>query len=55
LLLGTAVITATKAALWTDGRYYLQAEKQMDSNWTLMKDGQFVFENKGTRKFKILV
>lgn len=36
---GTAVITENKAALWTDGRYYLQAEKQMDSNWTLMKDG----------------
>ncbi|XP_062591961.1 xaa-Pro aminopeptidase 1-like [Saccostrea cucullata] len=37
---GTAVITAEKAALWTDGRYFLQAEKQLDENWTLMKDGQ---------------
>lgn len=36
---GTAVITQQKAALWTDGRYYLQAEKQLDSNWILMKDG----------------
>ncbi|XP_071167709.1 LOW QUALITY PROTEIN: xaa-Pro aminopeptidase 1-like [Mytilus edulis] len=36
---GTAVITNDKAALWTDGRYYLQAEKQIDSNWILMKDG----------------
>lgn len=36
---GTAVITETNAALWTDGRYYLQAEKELDSNWTLMKDG----------------
>ena len=36
---GFAVITQTAAALWTDGRYYLQAEKQLDSNWTLMKAG----------------
>ena len=36
---GTAIVTETKAALWTDGRYYLQAERQLDSNWTLMKDG----------------
>ena len=26
----------------TDGRYYLQAEKQLDSNWTLMKDGMYI-------------
>jgi hypothetical protein len=38
---GTAIVTATKAALWTDGRYYLAAERQMDSNWTLMKDGGY--------------
>lgn len=37
---GTAVITLDKAALWTDGRYHLQASKQLDlTNWTLMKDG----------------
>lgn len=36
---GTAVITADKALLWTDGRYYQQALKQLDSNWTLMKEG----------------
>lgn len=29
----------TDAALWTDGRYFLQAEKQLDKNWTLMKAG----------------
>jgi len=29
-----------KAALWTDGRYHLQASEQLDpSSWTLMKDG----------------
>ena len=39
LYTGTAVITEKEAALWTDGRYYLQAENQLDSNWTLMKDG----------------
>ncbi|KAH3787307.1 hypothetical protein DPMN_165428 [Dreissena polymorpha] len=36
---GTAVVTDHEACLWTDGRYFLQAEKQMDSNWTLMKEG----------------
>ncbi|XP_033244647.1 xaa-Pro aminopeptidase ApepP isoform X4 [Drosophila miranda] len=36
---GTAVITRNSALLWTDGRYYQQAEKQLDSNWILMKDG----------------
>lgn len=37
---GTAIITLEKAALWTDGRYHLQASKQLDLNhWILMKDG----------------
>ncbi|XP_060520725.1 xaa-Pro aminopeptidase 1 isoform X2 [Cylas formicarius] len=36
---GTALITQNKALMWTDGRYYLQASKQMDSNWLLMKEG----------------
>ena len=36
---GTAIVTEDKAALWTDGRYFLQAESQLDSNWILMKDG----------------
>lgn len=36
---GTAVITQEKAALWTDGRYFLQAEKELDSSWVLMKMG----------------
>jgi len=40
-IIGTAVVTETKAAMWTDGRYYLQARAQMDDNWTLMKDGTF--------------
>ncbi|KAK8768947.1 aminopeptidase P isoform X1 [Amblyomma americanum] len=36
---GTAIVTEDHAALWTDGRYFLQAEQQLDSNWVLMKDG----------------
>ena len=36
---GSAVITPKQALMWTDGRYYLQAQKEMDSNWVLMKDG----------------
>lgn len=32
-------MTSNEAALWTDGRYFLQAEKQLDSNWKLMKAG----------------
>lgn len=34
---GTAVVLEDKAGLWTDGRYFLQAERQLDSNWILMK------------------
>ena len=37
---GTAVVTANKAVLWTDGRYYLQADQQLDCHWILMKSGQ---------------
>lgn len=36
---GTAIVTDRDAALWTDGRYYLQASNEMDDNWTLMKQG----------------
>ncbi|KAG8523419.1 Xaa-Pro aminopeptidase 2 [Galemys pyrenaicus] len=34
---GTAVVTMGKAALWTDSRYWTQAERQMDCNWELHK------------------
>ncbi len=38
--LGFAIVTLQKAALWTDGRYFLQANQQLDSaSWTLMKAG----------------
>uniref|UniRef100_A0A8V0Z6G8 Xaa-Pro aminopeptidase 1 n=1 Tax=Gallus gallus TaxID=9031 RepID=A0A8V0Z6G8_CHICK len=36
---GTAIVTEQHAAMWTDGRYFLQAANQMDNNWTLMKMG----------------
>ncbi|KAL7126430.1 hypothetical protein ABFS83_14G186600 [Erythranthe nasuta] len=36
---GTAVVTKDKAALWTDGRYFLQAEQQLTSGWSLMRAG----------------
>ena len=39
---GTGIITQNnEALLWTDARYYIQAEQQIDENWTLMKDGLF--------------
>jgi Xaa-Pro aminopeptidase len=40
---GTAIITSAEHAncyLWTDGRYYQQAEKQLQLPWLLMKDRQ---------------
>jgi hypothetical protein len=36
---GTAIISLSKAALSTDGRYFNQAAKQLDSNWELLKRG----------------
>eukprot|EP00090_Calanus_glacialis_P043927 TRINITY_DN7796_c0_g1_i1.p1 TRINITY_DN7796_c0_g1~~TRINITY_DN7796_c0_g1_i1.p1 ORF type:complete len:620 (+),score=228.62 TRINITY_DN7796_c0_g1_i1:83-1942(+) len=36
---GTGIVTAGQAMLWTDGRYHLQARREMDMHWTLMKDG----------------
>jgi Xaa-Pro aminopeptidase len=37
---GTALILQDKALLWTDGRYFLQAEQELSEDWTLMKSGQ---------------
>uniref|UniRef100_A0A914USA7 Creatinase N-terminal domain-containing protein n=1 Tax=Plectus sambesii TaxID=2011161 RepID=A0A914USA7_9BILA len=34
-----AGISHNAAALWTDGRYFVQARNQMDENWELMKEG----------------
>jgi Xaa-Pro aminopeptidase len=32
-------VSEKEAALFTDGRYFLQASQQLDENWTLMKQG----------------
>ncbi|NXL94296.1 XPP2 aminopeptidase, partial [Alectura lathami] len=32
---GTGVVTQDRAALWTDSRYWTQAERQLDCNWEL--------------------
>ena len=37
---GTALVLQTRALLWTDGRYFLQAINQLSSDWTLMKSGE---------------
>lgn len=38
---GTAVISMEEALLWTDGRYFLQAQEQLkDSEFVLMKSGE---------------
>lgn len=38
---GTAVITASEALLWTDGRYYIQCEKELQNTGiTMMKMGE---------------
>ena len=39
-LLGNAVLTEDKQALWTDGRYFLEAEDTLDCNWILMRSGR---------------
>ena len=37
---GVLLVTRrSPAVLFTDGRYFLQASQQLDSNWTLMKSG----------------
>ncbi|NXC03719.1 XPP2 aminopeptidase, partial [Orthonyx spaldingii] len=34
---GTAVVTQDGAALWTDSRYWTQAERELDCNWELQR------------------
>ncbi|XP_070568256.1 xaa-Pro aminopeptidase 1-like [Ptychodera flava] len=38
---GLAIVTHNTSALWTDSRYYIQAERQMDCNWILMRGSDF--------------
>lgn len=35
-----AIVTSDRAALWTDGRYHLQADDQLNCDWLLMKHGR---------------
>ncbi|KAL8529001.1 hypothetical protein ACS0TY_006463 [Phlomoides rotata] len=42
---GLALITANKALLWTDGRYFLQAEHQLSNKWKLMRTCRATGEN----------
>ena len=35
---GTVVVTMDEAALWTDSRYFLQAESELSEEWQLMKE-----------------
>ncbi|NXO61951.1 XPP2 aminopeptidase, partial [Phainopepla nitens] len=34
---GTVVVTQDKAALWTDSRYWTQADRELDCNWELQR------------------
>lgn len=39
---GTVIVTDVEAILWTDSRYFIQAESEMDADfWTLMKSGKY--------------
>ncbi|CAJ1365879.1 unnamed protein product [Effrenium voratum] len=44
---GTCVVTEREALLWTDGRYFTQAELELSDSWQLMKSGL-----KGTPKLE---
>ncbi|KAI3717129.1 hypothetical protein L1987_68511 [Smallanthus sonchifolius] len=37
---GLALVTKNEALLWTDGRYFLQAEQQLSDQWKLMRMGE---------------
>lgn len=37
---GTVLVTREEALLWTDGRYFLQAETELSNEWTLMRMSQ---------------
>lgn len=34
------MVTEDRAALWTDSRYWTQAERQLDCNWELQRTSQ---------------
>ena len=49
---GIAVVTDKSAAFWTDGRYFLQAEQQLDCNWIIMKSGHDQVALNSTDRFQ---
>ncbi|KAG7760516.1 hypothetical protein KL947_001360 [Ogataea haglerorum] len=59
---GVAVVSQDDAVLSTDGRYFLQAERQLDENWILLKQGvrgvmtwqQWCIEKAKVSKFKTI-
>lgn len=39
---GTVIVTDVEAVLWTDSRYWIQAESELDADhWTLMRSGEY--------------
>ena len=34
---GVCVVTMNEAHMWTDGRYYIAAAKQLEAGWTMQK------------------
>lgn len=39
--------------MWTDGRYFVQANMEMDCNWTLMKEGMTTYRNRGNETLQL--
>lgn len=37
---GLALVSMNDARLWTDGRYFLQAEQELSDQWKLMRIGE---------------
>ncbi|XP_071819760.1 xaa-Pro aminopeptidase 1-like isoform X4 [Apostichopus japonicus] len=37
---GLAIVTTNRAAVWVDGRYFLQAKMQLDCNWVSQEIGE---------------
>lgn len=51
---GTAVVTDQLAALWTDGRYLLQADHQLDCHWMILELGKSEMPTIGEWLLKVL-
>ncbi|ELT95421.1 hypothetical protein CAPTEDRAFT_130300, partial [Capitella teleta] len=51
---GFVWVTADRAALWTDGRYFLQAEQQLDCQWIIMQQGEDGYPSAGDWLLSVL-